>query len=77
MTDIELHGPKTTINSSWTVVLICIAFNPIWHERGHFPSPLLLGSEEFVSRIFIKNFQTFLVVKIDINWVILTLDQAH
>ena len=72
MTDIELHGPKTTINSSWTVVLICIACNPIWHERGHFPSPLLFGSEEFVSRIFIKNFQTFLEVKININQVNLT-----
>ena len=29
MTDIELHGPKTTINSSWTVVLICIAFKQL------------------------------------------------
>ena len=69
MTDIELHGPKTTINSSWTVVLICIAFNPIWHGRGYLYSLVPFGSDS-VSNFFFKNFRTFLQVKIDINWTI-------
>ena len=50
--------------------------NHNWHEGGHFPTLVLLGSD-FVSWIFIKNFQTFLEVKIDINQVNLTPCQAH
>ena len=69
MTDIELHGPKTTINSSWTVVLICTAFNPIWHGRGYLNTLVPFGSDS-VSNFFFKNFRTFLQVKIDINWTI-------
>ena len=53
-----------------------IFLDPNWHEGGHFPTPLLFGSE-FVSRIFFKKFQTFLEVKIDTNRVTLTLCQAH
>ena len=42
--------------------------NPNWHEGGHFPPPVLFGSELF-SWIFIKNFQTCLEVKIDIKLI--------
>ena len=52
-----------------------------WHEGGHFPPPFLFGSE-WVSWFFIKHFQTFLEVKIDINQfysftVYLLLSKAH
>ena len=49
--------------------------NPNWHDGGHFP-PIVLFESEFVSWIFIKNFKTFLEVKIDINLAILALCQA-
>ena len=45
--------------------------NPNWHEEGYFYLLVLFGSD-FVSWIFIKNFQTFLEVKIDINQINLT-----
>jgi len=51
--------------------------NPNWHEAGHFHLPLVTLGLDFVSWICIKNFQTFLDVKIDINWVNLTPCQAH
>ena len=43
---------------------------------GYFYLLVLFGSD-FVNWIFVKKFQTFLEVKIDINWVNLTLCQAH
>ena len=50
--------------------------NPNWHEAGHFP-PLVLFGTDFVSWIFTRNFQTFLEVKIDINWNNLTPCQVN
>ena len=44
-------------------------------RQGTF-TPLVILGLDFVSWIYIKNFQTFLEVKIDINWVNLTPCQA-
>ena len=62
--------------SFWLKAAAHLAFNPIWHGRGYF-YPLDLFGSDFFSWIFFKNFQTFLEVKIDINWVILTFCQVH
>ena len=48
----------------------------IGKREGGFTSLMIFGLD-FVSWIFIKNFQTFLEVKIDINWDNLTPCQAH
>ena len=53
----------------------CI-INPNWHGGDIFYFLVPLGSD-FVGWILIKNFQTFLEVKIDINWINLTSCQAH
>ena len=53
-----------------------LILNPSWHEVGHFYPFVILGLD-FISRIFIKNFQTFLGVKIYINWANLIPCQAH
>ena len=45
-------------------------------RQGGFTSLIILGLD-FFSRIFIKNFQTFLEVKIEINHDNLTPCQAH
>ena len=45
---------------------------PIWHGGGGIFYSLVLVGSDFVSWIFLKNFQTFLEVKIYINRVILT-----
>ena len=50
--------------------------NPNWHEGRYFSLLVLFGSD-FVSWIFIKYFQTFLEMKIDINWVNLSPCEAH
>ena len=50
-------------------------FNPNWHEGDTFISLSFLDqifSAEFNSKLFIKKFQTFLEVEIDINQVNLT-----
>ena len=46
----------------------CPWLNPNWQEAGHFP-PLVLFGSDFWQLNFYQNFQTFLEVKIDINWV--------
>ena len=51
-------------------------FNPNWHETGWIYL-LVIFEFGFVSRIFIKNFQTFLGVKIEINRNNMTPCQAH
>ena len=45
--------------------------NPVWHGTGHF-YPFVIVRSDIVSLIFIKNFQTFLEVKIYINLFNLT-----
>ena len=52
------------------------ALSPNWHEGWYFYLLVLFGSD-FVCWIFIKNFQTLLEVKIDINRVNLKPCQAH
>ena len=58
------------------VVLATKYINPNWHEQGTF-TPLVILGLDLVCWISIKNFQSFLEVKIDINWVNLTPCQAH
>ena len=58
------------------VVLATKYINPNWHEQGTF-TPLVILGLYLVCWISIKNFQSFLEVKIDINWVNLTPCQAH
>ena len=53
----------------------CI-FYPNWHKGWYFYLLVIFGSD-FLSWIFIKSFQTFLEVKIDINWVNLAPSQAY
>ena len=55
-------------------ILCCLTL--IGMRQGGFTSLIILGLD-FVSWIFIKNFQTFLEVKIEINWDNLTPCQAH
>ena len=55
---------------------LLLLVNPNWHEGRHFYLIVLFGSY-FFSWIFIKNLQTFLEEKIDINRVNLTPCQAH
>ena len=50
--------------------------NPNWHEGKYFYLLAIFGSD-FVRLFFIKNFETFLEVKIYINWVNLTPCKAH
>ena len=71
----EKKSRVTTIGPIKMMIAIS-SLNPNWHEEGHF-YPLVLFGLNFVSRIFIKNFQTFLEVKVDINRVVLTPFQAH
>ena len=66
ITDRNLQKPKT----------VCMVLNPNWHEGWYFYL-LVLSESDFVSWILIKNFRTFLNVKIDIKWVNLTPCQAH
>ena len=54
---------KMQINKDRKTVSGCL--NPDWHEGWYFY--LVIFGSDFVSWIFIKNFQTFLEVKIDIN----------
>ena len=54
---------------AWSIV------NPIWHEEGRIYPPYI--ALDFVSSIFIKKFQTFSSVKIEINRNNLTPCQAH
>ena len=58
------------------VFLLCFPLTLIGMRQGGFTSLIILGLD-FVSWIFIKNFQTFLEVKIEINWDNLTPCQAH
>ena len=51
-------------------------FNPNWHKAGRI-YPLTIFGLDFVSWIFIKNFQTFLEMKIEINRDNSTPCQAH
>ena len=60
--------------SCQTLLLVWLALIGM---RGDFFHPLVLFGTDFVCLIFIKNFQTFLEVKIDINWINLTPCQAH
>ena len=53
-----------------------LAFDPNWHEEVYFYLLVCFGSD-LVSWFLIKDFQTFLEVKIDFNWVNLTSSQAH
>ena len=65
------YAKMDILSSPRSDVLFCNYFNPNCHEVGHFP-PSCPFWISFASWIFIKNFETFLEVKIDINWVNLT-----
>ena len=54
----------------------CVCLNPNWHEARQI-YPLKIFELDLVGWIFIKNFQTFSEVKIEINWDNLTPCQAH
>ena len=56
--------------------LFRVYLNPVWHGTGHF-YPVEFVRSNFVSWFFFKISQTFLEVKIEINWIILTPWPAH
>ena len=60
---------SSILTKLWTLTLIGM-------RQGGF-TPLIIFVLDFVSWIFIKNFQTFLEAKIEINWDNLTPCQAH
>ena len=68
------------INSQWSTMASIIEYNPYInpnrHETGRIYL-LIIFELDFVSWIFIKNFQTFLEVKIEINRDNLTPFQAN
>ena len=68
----QLYGfQRISVNSSLLVSLTLIGM-----RQGGF-TPLIIFGLDFVSWIFIKNFQTVLEVKIEINWDNLKPCQAH
>ena len=75
--DYILSGHCSPCVEQWTSVETqAIAFLTLFGGDTFIPWLVLFGSN-FVSRIFIKNFQAFSNVKIDINRVILTPCPAH
>ena len=52
-----VHGGMLAHFSTYNVSFFTTYFKPNWHEGGHF-YPLVLFGFDFVSWIFIKNFQT-------------------
>ena len=72
----NLIRSEQLVDKYYQSINVDIYLTLIGMREGTFHSPVFFGSD-FVSWVFIKNFKTFLEVKIDIDRVNLTPCQAH